>query len=66
MKKLCCFPCAETPSVDLDIRCNSTCCAANKIERRKCKSKDNLKDETDIRKETDKHQASEKSKATVL
>ena len=29
MQKLCCFPCSETPSIDVDVKCISTCCASS-------------------------------------
>ena len=28
MQKLCCFPCSETPSMDVDVKCVSTCCGS--------------------------------------
>lgn len=29
MQKFCCFPCSETPSIDVDVKCISTCCASS-------------------------------------
>ena len=26
MKKWCCFPCPETPNIDISLQCLSTCC----------------------------------------
>ena len=28
MQKFCCFPCSETPNVDVDVKCISTCCGS--------------------------------------
>ena len=34
MDKLCCIPCNESPNVDVDMECASTCCAANRPSRK--------------------------------
>ena len=29
MQKFCCFPCSETPNMNIDIKCVSTCCGSS-------------------------------------
>ena len=43
---LCCIP-RETPEVDFEVQCTSTCCAKQVIERRRSIKKTELKDEVD-------------------
>ena len=33
MKKLCCFPCAETPNIHISLQCLSACCQSKSEKR---------------------------------
>ena len=46
---LCCLP-RETPEVDFEVQCTSTCCAKQVIERRRSIKQTEVKDEVDGKK----------------
>ena len=60
MQKLCCFPCNETPNVNVEMKCISTCCAS-KLANNSCQRPNHKQGSTDIPNENDKQKSCTKS-----